>query len=300
MLAGASAAGLAVAAVSFFVPALAFSRAVVGVGLAVATLLLLARRVRRRAAGATRRVLVVGEAREAERLRALLADGLPGSQVVGYVAEPSEAIDIPTVAWAGRPRQLRDLARLSAADDVVFAADSLTNTAILDGMRALRDVPVQLKILASGHDRIIGKASVEDFAAALQQAERTVAPLRSTHRRRVVEVPLAGLLVVLAPVLRALARWRPSARAQRLASLAGAMPEVLSGRRALVGYDPDGPHPPPAWGLPPGAVSVLDTRRPRPTTIAEAHRAYWFYARHQSARLDLEIVWRALRAEPGA
>ena len=299
VLAGASAAGLAVAAVSFFVPALAFSRAVVGVGLAVATLLLLARRARR-APSAARRVLVVGEAGEAERLRALLADGLSGSRVVGYVSErasrgrPDAAGPPDAVAWAGRPRQLRDLARLSAADDVVFAADSLTNTAILDGMRALRDVPVQLKILASGHDRIIGKASVEDYAAALQQAERAVAPLRSPGRRRGAEVPVAALLLLLAPGLRAAARLRPSPRLRRLAAFAARMPDVLAGRRALVGYDPDGPHPPPAWGLPPGVASVLDTRRPRPATIAEAHRAYWFYARHQSARLDLEILLRAL------
>ena len=299
---GAAAAGLAVAAVSFFVPALAFSRAVVGVGLGAATLLLLLRRVRRPAASAARRVLVVGEAREAERLRALLADGLPGAHVVGYVAEPTGAEPTgaeptgaePSVAWAGRPRQLRDLARLSAADDVVFAADSLTNTAILDGMRALRDVPVQLKILTSGRDQIIGKASVEDYADALQQAERAVAPLRSVGRRRLVEVPLAAALVLLGPAMRRLAQHRPTGRARRWAVLGGRMPAVLAGRLALVGYDPDGPHPPPAWGLPPGAVSVLDTRRPRPTTITEAHRAYWFYARHQSARLDLEILFRAL------
>ena len=300
VLGGAVVAGLTVAAVSFFVPALAFSRAVVGVGLVVATVLLLARRLRH-AAGSSepRRVLVVGSAPEAERLRRLLSDGVPGSRVVGYVAEADGTSDgTPeadgAVPWAGRPRQLRDLARLAAADDVVFAADSLTNTSILDGMRTLRDAPVQLKILASGHDRIIGKASVEDYAAPLQHAERTVAPLRPPWSRRAAEMPVAATLLLAAPLLRALARLRPGGRLSRLASLASAMPDVLAGRRALVGYDPDGPHPPPAWGLPPGVVSVLDTRRPRPATIAEAHRAYWFYARHQSPRLDLEIVWRAL------
>ena len=299
VLAGAGAAGLAVAAVSFFVPALAFSRAVVGVGLAVAAGLLLARRSLGRAPGAPRRVLLVGDAGEAERLRALLDESPAGGLVVGYVAEGApdagrEPGGAPAVPWAGRPRQLRDLARLSDADDVVFAADSLTNTAILDGMRALRDVAVQLKILTSGRDQVIGKASVEDYAATLQTAERAVAPLRSRGRRRLVEVPVALALVALGPALRLWARLRPGPRTRRLAALAAAAPEVLAGRLALVGYDPDGPHPPPAWGLPPGAVSVLDTRRPRPHTITEVHRAYWFYARHQSARLDLEVVARAL------
>ena len=46
--------------------------------------------------------------------------------------------------------------------------------------------------------------------------------------------------------------------------------------------------------LEPGLVSILDTLPERPASIVEAHRAYWFYARNQSAWLDLEIVVRAL------
>jgi hypothetical protein len=69
---------------------------------------------------------------------------------------------------------------------------------------------------------------------------------------------------------------------------------VLSGRRALIGFDPSGPHPPAAWGLRPGLISILDTLPERPSDIVEAQRAYWFYARNQSAALDLEILLRAL------
>ncbi len=285
---------LAVAATSFFVPEIGFSRAALLFGFPFAGLLLLTRRVVRRAATtAPRRTLVVGAASEAERLRRMLTGRFGAEvEVVGYVSDDAApGADPPHV---GRPRQLRDLARLQHADEVVFAADSLTNTAILDGMRALRDLPVQLKILASGRDRIIGKASVEDYAAPLLEAERTVAPLRPLWSRRLVELPVASLLVVLTPFLRLGARLHPTTRWRRLAAVAARMPSVLAGRRALVGYDATGPHPPPAWGLPPGVVSVLDTRRQRPATITEAHRAYWFYARHQSAWMDLEILMRAL------
>ncbi|PAP78395.1 glycosyltransferase family 2 protein [Rubrivirga marina] len=295
VLAGAGLAGLAVAALSYFVPTLAFSRAVVGLGLVVAAALLLARRIGRRAARRVpRSALLVGAGAEAERLQRLLDEHVRGSAVLGYVAEADEdGVALPRL---GRPRQLRDLARLHGADDVVFAADSLTNTAILDGMRALRDLPVQLKILASGRDRIIGKASVEDYAAPLQAAERTVAPLRPAWTRRVVEVPVASAVLLLSPALRLAARFRPTPRLRRLAAMATRMPGVLAGHLALVGYDAAGTHPPPAWGLLPGVVSVLDTRAARPQTIAEAHRAYWFYARHQSTWLDVEILLRALWA----
>ena len=298
---GAGGAALAVAAASFFVPAIAFSRAALALGFPAAAALLLAHRVRRRSMTAPpRRALVVGTAAEAERLQRLLDGRLrPEATVVGYVADgpgggaggDGAAGPLPHV---GRPRQLRDLARLQHADEVVFAADSLTNTAILEGMRALRDAPVQLKILASGHDRIIGKAHIEDYAAPLLEAERAVAPLRAGWNRRALEVPVASLFTLVTPALRLAARLRPTARWRRLAAFAARMPSVLAGRRALVGYDATGPHPPPAWGLPPGVVSVLDMRRPRPATITETHRAYWFYARHQSLWLDAEILLRAL------
>ena len=299
---GAALAGLAVAAAAFFVPSIAFSRAALALGFPAAAGLLLAVRARQRAARrAPRRALVVGTADEAERLQRLLDGRLrPDAAVVGYVAEtPGGAAAggdgaASGAAWVGRPRQLRDLARLQGADEVVFAADSLTNTAILEGMRALRDLPVQLKILASGHDRIIGKAHIEDYAAPLLEAERAVAPLRAGWTRRALEVPVASLFTLLTPALRLAARLRPTARWRRLAAFAARMPSVLAGRRALVGYDATGPHPPPAWGLPPGVVSVLDTRRPRPATITEAHRAYWFYAQRQSVWLDAEILVRAL------
>ena len=294
---GAGGAGLAVAAASFFVPDIAFSRAALALGFPAAALLLLARRVRRRSVTAPpRRALVVGTAAEADRLQRLLDGRLrPEATVVGYVAEASGGDGADgALPHVGRPRQLRDLARLQHADEVVFAADSLTNTAILEGMRALRDLPVQLKILASGHDRIIGKAHIEDYAAPLLAAERAVAPLRAGWTRRALEVPVASAFTLVTPLLRLAARLRPTARCRRLAAFAARMPSVLAGRRALVGYDATGPHPPPAWGLPPGVVSVLDTRRPRPATITEAHRAYWFYARHQSVWLDAEILLRAL------
>ncbi|HEX8298516.1 MAG TPA: glycosyltransferase [Rubricoccaceae bacterium] len=291
---GTAGAVLTVAAASFFVPSIAFSRAAVLFGYAAAAVLLMAwRLVRRRKTVGPRRVLVVGSAAEAVRLRRLV--DVPGRSpvtVVGYVAARPDPIEADTPPHAGLPRQIRDLARLHAVQEVVFAADSLSNTAILDGMRALRDVPVHLKILASGRDRIIGKASVEDVSAPLLDAERAVAPLR--RGRRTVEVPVALLLLALGPVLRLAARVAPGVRTRRAVALAAQMPAVLAGRIALVGVDTARAQPPAAWGLAPGVVSVLDTLAAPAASITEAHRAYWFYARHQSAGLDLQILWRAL------
>jgi O-antigen biosynthesis protein len=83
-----------------------------------------------------------------------------------------------------------------------------------------------------------------------------------------------------------------------MATVTARMTSVLAGRRALIGYDSRGAHPPPAWGLRPGVLSILDTLPQRPTQIVDVQRAYWFYARNQSLALDLEILFRALLQRP--
>lgn len=284
---------LSVATVTFLLPHVAFSRATVLTGFALASLLLIARRlITRQRRPDSRRALVVGSGAEADRL-VRLARGRVRLDVVGYVGE--RASGDTSVPHVGPLRQLRDLVRLQDASEVVFAADALTNTAILSGMRTLRDLPIDLKILAQHRDRIIGKASVEDLSAPLLRAERAVAPLRSAAARRALEMPIALLGMALHPILRPLARRAPAhSRRRRLAHFTARMPSVLAGRRALVGYDPSRTHPPEAWGLRPGVVSILDTLEAPPRSIVDAHRAYWGYARNESAVLDIEILLQAL------
>ncbi len=295
VLSGIGVAFLAVTTFSFFVKSLAFSRATILFGFLLVAVVLTAWRlvVGRRQAG-NRRALLVGSAGEAERLGGLLARRIdPPLRLVGFV-DTADGEGPTAVARLGAVRHLRDLVRLREIHDVIFAADSLTNTAILRHMRRLRDLPVQFKILTQGQDRIIGKASIDDFSTPLREAERFVAPLRSPLARRAVEVPVALLGTALHPLVRLAARLRPRGRLRRLATATARMPSVLAGRRALIGYDPNHAHPPADWGLHPGVVSILDTLAAPPTDIVEAHRAYWFYARNQSAALDVEILVRAL------
>ena len=300
VLSGIGGAFLAVTTVSFFAQRLAFSRATILLGFFALAVALAAWRlaVNRRQYG-NRRALLVGDDGEAERLHGLLARRIdPPVRLVGFVDTADRPAQGSAVARLGAVRHLRDLVRLREIDDVIFAADSLTNTAILGMMRGLRDLPIQFKILTQGQDRIIGKASVDDFSTPLREAELFVAPLRSRAARRSLEIPIALLGIVLRAPLGFLLRLVGEGRAprlRRLAATAARMPSVLAGRRTLIGYDPTARAlPPKDWGLKPGVISILDTLAARPSDIVETHRAYWFYAHNQSAALDIEILFRAL------
>lgn len=296
MFAGLVGSLLIIATLSFFVKDIAFSRAVLLLGfLGTGALLASKRLLQRIHTKDLRRTLLVGSPNEASRLRRLVGRSLrPSTLLLGYVGNKPTSEENESIAHLGHIRHLRDLVRLQEVDDVVFAADSLSNTAILGQMRQLRDLPVQFKILASGRDRIIGKASVEDFSVPFMSAERAVAPLRSRLARRSLEVPVALVCIAVHPLLKLAARVSSSQRLFAIAAVTARMPSVLAGRRALVGYDSAYHHPPDDWGLQPGVVSILDTIPDPPDSIVETHRAYWFYARNQSFVLDLEILFRAL------
>ena len=75
------------------------------------------------------------------------------------------------------------------------------------------------------------------------------------------------------------------------------IPEVLRGRRALVGFDPEaGVVPPDEWRLKTGVFPIVDAAAARLMTEDELGEAYWLYAQNQSAALDTLILLRRLRS----
>lgn len=291
---------LVVAAASFFAKGLAFSRFVVGMAWPVSAcgLALWRLRLRARRSG-PRRCLLVGHAAEARRLQAMLARTPKAPfELVGYVAEADDCDPASTPPCVGTLRHLRDLVRLRRIDDVVFAADGLPNHVVFTHIQQLRDLPVQFKILAEGREHVIGKAAIHDLSLpALLEAEEALGADRPAAARRALAwaVALAGLLMHPFVQAAALAAG-PVSFPARLAARTRLLPGVLAGRRALVGYAPDGPFlPPPEWGLKPGVFTLAETIT-APLQPADARQVYWQYVRNASAELDWALLVRAVAA----
>ena len=310
---GAVLGGVAVAAASFFVKAIAFSRLVVllGMGL-VATVLAAWRLVWRLRRMGPQRAVLVGGAREAERLERLLdVHAKPPFALVGYVAAderggPDVRLggDSPGsgrtsgLPQLGPVRRLRDVVRLRRINHVVFATGTLSNMTVLGLVRGLRDLPVRCTMWTEHSDRLIGKASIEHLRTpALIEADAAIIGLRRSMAHRLFEgaVALGGLL--LHPLLWAAARVRGRGSfAARLAARTRQMPDVLTGRRALVGYRAGSPCPPPAaWGLRPGVFPVEDVLAAGRAEPEALRRVYGLYAKNRSFSLDRDILVQSVR-----
>lgn len=318
-LAGAALGGVAVAAASFFVKAIAFSRLVVLLGMPLVAASLGAWRLLWRLSRVEpQRAVLVGEAREAQRLEALLdVHATPPFTLVGYVtadppahgASPDVQADLQADVWnpdvrtSGLPqlgplRRLRDVVRLRRINHVVFAAGTLSNMTILALVQRLRDLPVRCTMWTEHNDHLIGKASIEHLQTpSLIEADEALAGLHNPAGRRAFEVAVALLGLLLHPFVR-IAAWArgPRSFAARLAARTRQMPDVLRGRRALLGYRPGGVPPPPAWGLRPGVFPIEAVSAPDPVEPEAARRVYALYAKNRSFSLDWDILVQSVRS----
>jgi GT2 family glycosyltransferase len=298
---------LVVSAVSFFAKAIAFSRAVVLLGLpATGMLLAVSRLVWAAKRSEPRRAIIVGDHQEAERLAALIGSHpRPPFLMDGYVEPDDEPVahgghGESGLNLLGAIHHLRDVVRLHRVDDVVFAVKNLSNQRILSLMQSLRDLPVQFRMLGEDRSHVIGKSSISelglpDWSEALSEA----VTLRSRASRKTFEIPVALGLLVLFPLL-ALGRLigGPESRASLLARAAAGAPSVILGRRDLVGLDPSHQSLVPAdWRLKPGLFNITQLVRKSPVQSPiedDVIRAYWYYVTHQSASLDAEVIFRVI------
>ena len=77
-------------------------------------------------------------------------------------------------------------------------------------------------------------------------------------------------------------------------------PDILLGRRALVGYDETTEYrPPPEWNLRPGVFAVVDIVNLPRDAEDELDSAYWFYVRNRTLSLDWDIIVRSLKDAAG-
>lgn len=308
VLTGTGIAFIAVTFLSYYAqPMASYSPAVPLIGFAGAGLLLVSsrwviRQVRQIRRG-LRRAVMVGHPAEAERLSRLLDQHPhPSFKLVGYVDSEhrEQRPETTSPRQLGHIHHLRDLVRLREIDDVIFAANGLSNQIIFRLMQRLRRLPVQFQILVEGREHLIGKASIDDLSSPpLVSPRGTVGPLRSRFRRRMFDISIALLGLLIHPLvlgMTVLTSGPMNRIFRRLLDRTRLLTEVVSGKRTVVGDTaPPSNRLPQDWNIPPGVFSIVDAFAVPPEERTEIRRAYWFYARNQSVSMDLTIVYRAIK-----
>ncbi len=285
------------AALSFFVKQIAFSRIVVIACLPACLLFLSAVRLLPKARKQLgKRTLVVGSLQDTN---VLAPQQLSKHMLVGRVTRNQNRGGPSNLPRLGTYDQLRDIARVHDIESVIFVSSSLTNKEIFALMQRLAGTPVHTYILAEKQDHLIGKASIENLGnRLLLEAEEVIGALRSHTARRVSDIVAALAGAFIHPGVLLIAKLAgPHSRWARRSERTRQWGAVLLGKRSLIGIDErDEFVPAPEWQLQTGvfaASEILGPRLKRPPE--EIEQAYWYYVRNQSAVMDWLIAARALR-----
>ncbi|MCY4206135.1 MAG: glycosyltransferase [Bacteroidetes bacterium] len=288
---------IVLAALSFFIKQIAFSRMVVLACLPACLLFLSAVRLipkTRKRLG--RRTIVVGNLLDAN---ILASQYLSQYVLVGIVTQEQKNNVHSTLTRLGNYDQLRDIVRIHNIETVIFASATLTNKEIFVLMQKLLGIPMQTYILAERQDHLIGKSSIENLGErTLLDAEEVIGTLRSTAARRVSDMIAALIGAIIHPVILLISKLAgPQSRWARRSERTRQWRTVLLGKRSLIGFDEEGDFiPDPEWQLRSGVFAVSEMLGPRlKRPPEEIEHAYWYYVRNQSAAMDWMIAARALR-----
>lgn len=234
-----------------------------------------------------RRVLIVGEETEAERVLRLLQKAQIDLGFHGIVY-PRATKSFDTTIYVGQESQLADLVDCYQIDEIIFCQKYLSAHRIISNMTQLGR-GIDYKIIAEDSDSIIGSNS-KDTAGDLYTLDIRfkLANAAAQRNKRVTDVCAATLLLLLSPLL----VWF---QANKLGFIKGLF-AVLTGQQTLVGYQ-ESPEPSNTKlpKLKPGLLSPLDALRKKPTDAATINRLNLLYAKDYQASRDWEILWRAWR-----
>ena len=285
------------AALSFFIKQIAFSRMVILACLPACLLFLSAvRMISKTQKRRPTRTLIVGHLHDAY---VLSSHPLSQHILVGMVTlKEDEDISAP-LTYLGNFDQLREIVRIHHIESVIFSAAELTNKEIFALIQQLSGISFKSYILAEAQHHLIGKSSIQDLdRGTLFDAEDVIGSIRSPSARRFSDIIAALMGASIHPFVSLLSRISgPQSRWFRRYERTRQWIMVLSGKRSLIGYHEEDEFTPlPEWKLPHGVFSVSEMLGPKlKRPHEEIEQAHWYYVRNQSAVMDWMIAVRALR-----
>ncbi|MCB2408274.1 glycosyltransferase [Hymenobacter lucidus] len=241
-------------------------------------------------------VAIVGSATESRRVRQLLETAAVQARIIGYVTPDVVAPDphapipsyphTPTEDSLGEVRQLDDIIRIYALDELIFCGKDLSASQIIALMVELpQQPPVAYKILPEDSEYIIGSSSKDapgdyyalDIALNLYQPQHA-------RNKRLLDVLLSLALLLSAPLL----IWLQKEKAGFLRNCL----RVLSGRCTWVGLrHAVAPRRTARAILSPADAAHANTSLPEATR----RRLELLYAKDYEPSTDVSIVLRCLR-----
>ncbi|MEX0967913.1 MAG: glycosyltransferase [Bacteroidia bacterium] len=271
-----------------------YSRALIILGAAIAAVIMMFNRlllhlVRERnldfGEPREKRVAIVGNPQEANRVLALLEKTRVNFNLTGFVAT-EESYENET-NFVGSIRQLNEIAEVYQVNEIIFCSKDVSSREIIHWMTTISKANVNYKIVPEESLFIIGSNS-KHAQGDLYTIQLHLALSRPDvrFRKRLMDLGITLFLFVASPVL----IWRIKDKGGYFRNII----QVLSAKKSWVGYVPvEQKESLPK--IPRGILTPQDRYAYRKMGLPMLERLNFLYARDYRIEQDIEIVWNGLR-----
>lgn len=286
---------IAIAAIYAFLPeSLRFSRAMILLGSAWAVFVMMVTRLVvhfiqhrnfRLGEVAEKKVIIVGNATESDRVSRLLNQARVKSDLIGHVStndEPGAPLH-----HLGELHQLREITAIYKIDEVIFCAKDITSQEIIEWMTQLGP-NLEYKIVPEDSLSVIGSNS-KDLPGELYTIDINLAidsPF-SRRNKRLFDLMASMLLFLSLPFGLFIVRHP--------ARFAGNIFSVLAGKKTWVGYGGNEAMQQQLPHIRPGVLTPLDELPLASLHESTVARINFLYAKNYSTAHDAELVLKCYR-----
>jgi GT2 family glycosyltransferase len=233
-----------------------------------------------------RRVAIIGEKGEADRVKNMLAQIQREPAFIAHVAHDSQM----KPGLVGHIGQLDEIVRIHKIDQVIFCAKDISSRDIIGAMSGIADKSIEFKIAPPESLYIIGSGSIETTSDVFMMDVNSVSLLRNRRIKRTFDLALACMFLALLPILILFV-------SDRLGLIRNIF-QVFTGRKTWVGYSPLADGQGSERALPKLKPAVLHPAVYRQEAAGNPEniiKLNVLYAKDYRVLNDLSIIWHAWR-----
>lgn len=229
-----------------------------------------------------KRILIIGEKKEADRVASLLNQSPVKTSYLGIINPESSSID--SSIYNGDISNLKEMVDIFKINELIFCGKDLSSAQIMDQMILVNRPDLEYKIAPPESLYIIGSNSIQSNGDFYTVGLNSVDKASNRRKKRFFDIGFSLILFVSMPLV----IWFVK---NKLGFLVNVL-NVLSGRRTWVGYE----SPIDQAGLPrlkTGVLSPLDPFKAKLDKTKLALQSNILYAKDYRVQHDLSIVLRA-------
>ncbi|MBN1144482.1 MAG: glycosyltransferase [Bacteroidales bacterium] len=232
-----------------------------------------------------KKVIVIGDLQECKRVFAIISQTQSVPDLAGFVSPENGQAGTDFI---GHIDQIQDIVQINQVDELVFCAASMPSHEIIRTMLQFTHTGIEFKIAPPESMSVIGSSS-NDISGELYVLHfNTLSRILNKRKKRLFDVILSVILVVLSPVLVFLVA-EPAGLYRNIFS-------VLKGAASWVGYyqSTGGNHP----GLPkirPGVLTMHDLHMNSLPGAGSDEQLNLMYAKDYRITNDLRILFNGYK-----